>query len=106
MANQRTGGRTYRSGEGTGAGGRRSRYVPKSKVCFFCVNLAEGLDYKDPVKLRSYISNRGKIEPRRKTGVCAKHQRVLATAIKRARLLALLPYAPIHIYNSTTTQGA
>ena len=81
---------------------RRSRptYVPRRKVCSFCVNKDEVIDYKDPVKLRSYISDRGKIEPRRKTGVCAKHQRALALAIKRGRYLALLPYVPEHIYKT------
>lgn len=73
------------------------RYVPKRKVCSFCSNKAEEIDYKDPAKLRQYISDRGKIESRRKTGTCAKHQRALSTAIKRARHLALLPYAPVHI---------
>ena len=73
------------------------RYVPKRKICSFCSNKAEEINYKDPVKLRQYISDRGKIESRRKTGTCAKHQRALSTAIKRARYLALLPYAPVHI---------
>ena len=60
----------------------------------------ELIDYKEPVKLRRYISDRGKIEPRRKTGTCAKHQRALAEAIKRARHLALLPYVPDHIHKT------
>ena len=74
-----------------------TRYTPRRKVCSFCADKAEVIDYKDPVKLRRYISDRGKIEPRRKTGTCARHQRVLAIAIKRARYLALLPYVPAHI---------
>ncbi len=76
--------------------------VPRRKVCPFCADkdAAEALDYKDPAKLRRYVSDRGKMEPRRRTGVCAKHQRVLATAIKRARHLALLPYVPAHIYKT------
>jgi small subunit ribosomal protein S18 len=74
-----------------------SKYVPKRKVCSFCSEKNNILDYKDPVKLRQYISDRGKIDPRRKTGTCAKHQRALAVAIKRARHLALLPYTPAHI---------
>ena len=78
----------------------RTRYVPKRKVCSFCVNKVKDIDYKDPVKLRRYISERGKITPRRRTGVCAKHQRALAVAIKRGRHLALLPYVPIHIYKT------
>lgn len=66
-------------------------------MCFFCVNKNEAIDYKSTEKLRSYISDRGKIEPRRRTGTCARHQRSLAVAIKRARHLALLPYVPAHI---------
>ena len=74
----------------------RSRYVLSRKVCFFCANKVVAIDYKDPEKLSGYISDRGKIAPRRRTGTCAKHQRTLATAIKRARHLALLPYVPAH----------
>ena len=73
---------------------------PRRKVCPFCAGKAEAVDYKDPAKLRRFVSDRGKIEPRRKTGVCARHQRVLAMAIKRARHLALLPYVPAHIYKT------
>ncbi len=58
------------------------------------------IDYKDPAKLVAFISDRGKIQPRRKTGTCAKHQRALALAIKRARHLALLPFVPDHIYKT------
>ncbi len=75
----------------------KSKYIPKRKVCSFCRDKVEDIDYKDPVRLRSYISDRGKIEPRRRTGTCAKRQRLLATAIKRGRHLALLPYVPAHI---------
>ena len=75
----------------------RARYTPKRKVCFFCRDKIKVIDYKDPGQLRSYISDRGKIGPRRKSGTCAKHQRLLAAAIKRARHLALLPYVPDHI---------
>lgn len=77
-----------------------ARYVPKRKFCSFCSNKVEEIDYKDPLKLRNYISDRGKIEPRRRTGTCAKHQRVLAVSIKRARHLALLPYVPAHIHKT------
>ena len=73
------------------------RYIPKRKFCFFCTNKVIAIDYKDPAKLRGYISSGGKIEPRRKTGICAKHQRTLAIAIKRARHLALLPYVEAHV---------
>jgi len=75
----------------------RAKYIPKHKVCSLCVDNVKEIDYKDPVKLRHFISDRGKIEPRRKTGTCAKHQRALAMAIKRARHLALLPFVPDHI---------
>jgi len=75
----------------------RARYVPTRKVCSFCADKVEAIDYKDPEKLRGFISDRGKIAPRRRTGTCAKHQRILAVAIKRARHLALLPYVPAHM---------
>ena len=75
----------------------RPRYVPSRKVCFFCASKVEAVDYKDHEALRGYISDRGKIAPRRRTGTCAKHQRILARAIKRARHLALLPYVPAHM---------
>ncbi|MFC1971890.1 30S ribosomal protein S18 [Chloroflexota bacterium] len=73
------------------------RYVPRRKVCIFCVDHVDDIGYKDPAKLRRFVSDRGKIEPRRTTGTCAKHQRVLTLAIKRARHLALLPYVPEHV---------
>lgn len=68
-------------------GGRRRR-----KVCAFCVDKVESIDYKDVAKLRRYMSERGKILPRRMTGTCAAHQRQLTEAIKRARHVALLPF--------------
>jgi len=74
----------------------RSKYVPKRKICFFCRDKVEFIDYKDPMKLRPYITDRGKISPRRKSGTCARHQRALAMAIKRARHLALLPFVASH----------
>ena len=64
----------------------------KKKVCAFCVEKVTVIDFKDANKLRRYITEKGKILPRRQTGVCASHQRELATAIKRARHMALLPY--------------
>ena len=78
-------------------------YVPRRKVCSFCVGKVEVIDYKDLSKLQPYITDRGKIAPRRKTGVCARHQRALAEAIKRARHLALLPYVPAHIYKMASS---
>ncbi len=72
------------------AGG--GRYVPRRKVCAFCVDSIGEVDYKDIARLRRHLSERGKIEPRRKLGTCAKHQRSLTVAIKRARHVALLPF--------------
>jgi small subunit ribosomal protein S18 len=71
------------------------KFLVKPKVCAFCVDKSK-VDYKDIAKLRKYISDRGKIEPRRRTGACARHQRSLSLAIKRARFLALLPYTASH----------
>ena len=65
---------------------------PRKKVCAFCMDKAEHIDYKDIAKLRRYLSERAKIVPRRVTGTCARHQRELIAAIKRARHVALLPY--------------
>ncbi|XJS10631.1 30S ribosomal protein S18 [Aerococcaceae bacterium WGS1372] len=68
-------------------GGRRRR-----KVCYFCANHIDHPDYKDIELLSRFISEKGKILPRRVTGTCAKHQRTLTTAIKRARIMALIPF--------------
>ena len=65
---------------------------PRRKVCQFCVDKVEHIDYKEIARLRRYINERGKILPRRMSGTCAKHQRQLSVAIKRARAIALLPY--------------
>jgi small subunit ribosomal protein S18 len=64
----------------------------RRKVCQFCVDKCQHIDYKDTAKLRRYMSERAKILPRRTTGTCARHQRQLMVAIKRARQIALLPY--------------
>lgn len=64
----------------------------RRKVCAFCVDKVQSIDYKDSGKLRKYLSERGKIVPRRVTGNCARHQRQMTTAIKRARMVALLPF--------------
>jgi small subunit ribosomal protein S18 len=79
-------------------GGRRGRprYYSRRKICGFCVDHIEFIDYKDTDRFRRYMTDRWKIESRRKTGVCSKHQRALATAIKRARHLALIPFSPDH----------
>lgn len=86
---------------GGGGGGRerkgRPRYFPRRKVCPFAAGHLNHIDYKDIDMLKRFISDRGRIEPRRKTGVSAKYQRPLANALKRARHLALLPYTIGHI---------
>lgn len=69
------------------------RYKPRKRVCTFCADKTEDIDYKDINKLKKYITERGKILPRRITGNCARHQRQLTRAIKRARQVALLPYS-------------
>jgi len=80
------GGRTTRK---PGAGKlRRTR----RKVCMFCADKIESVDYKNPMRLRKFVSDRGKILPRRTTGNCASHQRMIMRAIKRAREIALLPF--------------
>jgi small subunit ribosomal protein S18 len=71
---------------------RRKRRRRRRKVCRFCTDKIKRLDYKESDGLKRSLSDRGKILPRRKTGTCAKHQRRLVVAIKRARHLALLPY--------------
>lgn len=72
-------------------GGMKNRRA-KRKVCSFCMDKTEFIDYKDINKLRKYVTEKGKILPRRISGNCAKHQRVLTVAIKRARNIALLPF--------------
>lgn len=64
----------------------------KKKVCYFCTNKIDDIDYKDVKTLQRYVSERGKILPRRVTGACAKHQRKVALQVKRARAVALMPY--------------
>lgn len=94
MAENRTpraGGRDFGDREG-GRGGMRMRRT-RRKVCAFCADKVEVIDYKDVVRLRKFVSERGKILPKRMTGNCAKHQRELTIAIKRARHIALLPFA-------------
>ena len=78
-----------------GTGSRK--FTPRRKVCQFCVDKIKEVDYKDLSRLRRFLSERGKIEPRRKTGTCAAHQRSLNVALKRARQLALLPFTAEHI---------
>jgi small subunit ribosomal protein S18 len=66
---------------------------PKRKVCSFCVDKVTNIDYKDMMRIRKFVSERGKIVPRRISGTCARHQRAITTAIKRARVMALISFA-------------
>ncbi|HHZ01087.1 MAG TPA: 30S ribosomal protein S18 [Sedimentibacter sp.] len=81
---------------GKDAADKNEKYIqrkrPRKKVCQFCQEKATHIDYKDLSKLKKYTTERGKILPRRITGACAKHQRMVTRAIKRARSIALLPY--------------
>jgi small subunit ribosomal protein S18 len=74
-------------------------------VCAFCVEKVQRIDYKDVGRIRRYISERGKIDPRRKSGTCAKHQRMLTSALKRARFMALLPYTADHVRSLMSPQA-
>ena len=74
----------------------KSRFFQKRKFCHFCMNKISDIDYKDTATLRRYISDQNKMESSRKTGVCPKHQRGLSTAIKRARILSLVPTDASH----------
>ena len=71
---------------------KRRNIRKRKKVCVFCADKSATIDYRDANKLKRYISERGKILPRRITGTCAKHQRALTVAVKRARQIAVLPY--------------
>jgi small subunit ribosomal protein S18 len=73
-------------------GARKKRFYNRRKVCRFCADSSLQIEYKDPKILKHFITERGKIIPRRISGACAKHQRTVTTAIKRARAIALLPY--------------
>ncbi len=75
------------------AGGKKKFFVRRRKACKFCVEKIDYVDFKDVKLLQSFIPERGKILPRRISGVCSLHQRKLQTAIKRARIIALLPFA-------------
>ncbi|MBI4328536.1 MAG: 30S ribosomal protein S18 [Chloroflexi bacterium] len=76
-------------------GGRK--FFPRRRACQFCVDRKVVIDYRNVDMLRRYLSDGIKIDPRKRSGTCARHQRVLARAIKRARQVALLPLAPEHI---------
>ena len=89
-------------GDRGGPGGARR---PRRRVCAFCVEKVQKIDYKDVGRIRRYISERGKIDPRRKSGTCAKHQRMLTAALKRARFMALLPYTADHVRSLMSPQA-
>ena len=86
------GGRGDRKGSGAGEKGGRRTFFRRRRVCKFCVDKIDYIGYKDVKLLTPFIPERGKIQPRRISGVCATHQRALQTAIKRARQIALVPY--------------
>jgi small subunit ribosomal protein S18 len=97
MAEQQKGGRPVSANQrptgGDKAIGAKKQYFRRKKVCRFCVEKIDDINYKEVRMLNSFISERGKITPRRITGVCAPHQRRLSEAIKQARNIALLPFA-------------
>src|SRR6266853_3039033 len=101
-----------RDGPSGGSGGSGGRYGgppglrrPRRKVCAFCVDKVQKIDFKEVGRIRRYISERGKIDPRRKSGTCAKHQRMLTSALKRARFMALLPYTADHVRSLMSPQA-
>jgi len=83
----------------------KRRRFGRRRPCPMCVDGMKVVDYKDINFLRRFVDDRGRIEPRRKSGTCAKHQRVLAPAIKRARYIALLPYSSEHIRKTGVLAG-
>ena len=85
-----------RTNEGGGEGGGDRRFFAKPKFCQFCADKTLTIDYKKVDLLRKYVTEEGKIRPRRQTGACAKHQRIVAEAVKQARFIALLPYPGKH----------
>jgi small subunit ribosomal protein S18 len=93
--NRPGGGSNQRPDKGKGGGPGGKKYSRKRKVCHFCSDRVDYIDYKDEKLLRSYIPERGKILPRRISGVCAVHQRKLMEAVKRARNIAILPYTTL-----------
>ena len=88
----RGGGGRGAAGDKDGKGGGRRTFFRRRRVCKFCVEKIDYIGYRDVKLLAPFIPERGKIQPRRISGVCATHQRALQTAIKRARQLALIPY--------------
>lgn len=82
---------------GGGGGPRRGRFQARRKICIFCADKDKVIDWKRYDQLRRFIGDSGEIYPRRKSGLCARHQRGVAVAIKRARQIALLPYTGEHV---------
>jgi len=91
---ERRGGRTQGGNRPQAAGG--GRFQRRRKFCKFCADESLSIDHKDPRMLSHFITERHKILPARVTGTCAKHQRAITTAVKRARILALLAFTPLH----------
>ena len=102
MATTRDSGFRPQGRPGGGRFGGRGRFQARRKVCAFCADRNIIIDYKDTARLSRYISERGKIDPRRRSGTCARHQRKLSAAIKQARVIALLPFVPEHIRKAGT----
>lgn len=88
----RSGGGRGRGGSSDGGPRRNKRRFARKRVCEFCVGKDKVIDYKKADELKRYVSEYGRIRPRRQTGACAKHQRAVAVAVKRARHIALLPF--------------
>ncbi len=101
----RGGDRGDRGGDRGDRGGDRGRAGARRRGCEFCIDKIEVPDYKDVTLMRRYVTDRGKLDPRRKAGTCAKHQRKVAVAVKRARHLALLPYTSEHVRVSGVPAG-
>ena len=89
--------RRQENGESTGGYSRPGRFQPRRRVCAFCADQVKSIDWKNMDTLRRFMNSNGSIRPRRKTGTCAKHQRQLAVAVKRARHLALTPFTDDHV---------
>jgi small subunit ribosomal protein S18 len=92
-------------GEREDRGDGRRRTGARRRGCEFCIDKIEVPDYKDVALMRRYVTDRGKLDPRRKAGTCAKHQRRVAVAVKRARHIALLPYTAEHVRVSGVFAG-
>ncbi len=94
---ERSSGGRSSAGPAGGLRKRRPQQVRTVRVCIFCAEKSRQIDYKQTDTLKRFLTERGQIRPRRKTGLCTKHQRRLSTAVKRARFMALLPYTGEHI---------